>query len=402
MAPAALLKKHIILYSVVIIFSCGLLLEIAARIITRGPRWINPYYIEISKDFDRLDQLLDDIQKAQQHGLPKYYQEFLYASAPFQSAHLNYTDYYSSRLVPDSVSLTEAENIIWTFGGSTMQNTETTDDLTIANNLAKMFNRTLGPTHVKNFGVGGFFSSYELIKFQKLLRGVPESELPSMVIFYDGYNDSVFSFLYGAGNMVRHLSLKLEALVEHKDLSLSTYSFSRMISRHSRFWERTGHRFIEYALFPPVAFQRDDENLDAAVRVYTSNMKMIVAICDAFDIVCFFVLQPLIATKSPLTDLEKQVLENLKIGPEGVRYVRKFYDRVRKKMADNEHFIDGSNLLNGRVRSDYYDIGHTSAETSPVIGQKIAHMILARVRTKDPQAFSPSAQESSGGTAQDQ
>jgi hypothetical protein len=402
MALATLQKKHIILYSIVFIFTCGLLLEITARIITRGPRWANPYYVEISKDFNELNQLLGDIQKAQQHGLPKYYQEFLYASSPFQSVHLNYTNYYSSRLVPDSAPLNEAENIIWTFGGSTMQNEETTDDLTIANTLAKMFNRALGPTHVKNFGVGGFFSSYELIKFQKLLREVPESELPTMVIFYDGYNDSVFSFLYGAGSMVRHLSLKLQALVEHKDLSLSTYSFSRMISRHSRFWERTGHRFIEYALFPPVAFQRDDENLDATVRVYTSNMKMIVAICDAFDIACFFVLQPLIATKSPLTDLEKQVLEKLKIGPEGVRYVRKFYEKVRKKMADNEHFIDASNLLNGRVRSDFYDIGHTSAETSPVIGQKISNMILARVGTKNRQAFSPLARESSGGTEQDQ
>jgi hypothetical protein len=380
-----------------------LLVESAARLMTRGPRWINPYYIEISKDFNRLDKLLSDVQKAQQNGLPKYYQEFLYASEPFQSAHLNYTDYYSSpRLVPDSAPLTEAENIIWTFGGSTMQNEETTDDLTIANTLAKIFNRTLGPTSVKNFGVGAFFSSYELIKFQKLLREVPESELPTMVIFYDGYNDSVFSFLYGAGSMVRHLSLKLQALVEHKDLSLSLYSFSRMLSSLSRFWERTGHRFIEFKLFPPATPHSDDYNLESAIRVYTSNIKMIAAICEVFDIECFFVLQPLIATKYPLTDLEKQILENLKIGPEGVRYVQKFYDEVRKKMTGNGHFIDASYIMNGRMRSDFYDIGHTSAETSPVIGQKIANMILSRVGTKDPQAFSPSAQESSGGTAQDQ
>ncbi len=71
-------------------------------------------------------------------------------------------------------------------------------------------------------------------------------------------------------------------------------------------------------------------------------------------------------------------------------------------MADNEHFIDATNILNGRARSDFYDIGHTSAETSPVIGQKIAHMILAKVETKVTQDLSLSSQKRLGGTEKSQ
>jgi hypothetical protein len=95
-----------------------------------------------------------------------------------------------------------------------MENTETTDRLTIANTWARIFNDSLGPTHVKNFGTGGYFSSYELIKFQKLLREVPKSELPTMAIFYDGYNDAMNGFQYGPGRLQSDLSLKLQALVE--------------------------------------------------------------------------------------------------------------------------------------------------------------------------------------------
>jgi hypothetical protein len=389
MDPTALQPKHKILYSLMIVLLCVLVVEGTTHLLTRGPRWVNPYYVEMSKDFARLDELISDKQNT--HHL-KYYDEFLYATAPISLTHISYTDYYSSRWTPDSVPLSEAENIVWAFGGSTMENQETTDDLTIANTWAKVFNRTLGPTHVKNFGTGSFFSSYELIKFQKLLREVPESELPSMVIFYDGYNDANNSFLFGAGNMQKDLSLKLQALVEHRYLVLWSYASSNMVSKLSGFWEHTGARLVEVTLFPPLAPQGQHDNLEAAVRVYVSNVKMIETICEAFDIDCFFILQPLIVTKSPPTPLEQEVLDNLKIGPEGIVFAQDFYDEVRRKLVDNGRFIDASYILNGRTKSDFYDLGHTGAETSPVIGERTGSMILARVKTKDQQNLVSSLQ----------
>jgi hypothetical protein len=382
MAPTALRPKHKILYGLMVVLLCVLVVEGTTRFLKRGPRWVNPYYVEMSKDFERLDELISERQNTYHL---KYYDEFLYATAPISLTHISYTDYYSSRWTPDSVPLSEAENIVWTFGGSTMENQETTDDLTIANTWAKVFNRTLGPTHVKNFGTGSFFSSYELIKFQKLLREVPESELPTMVIFYDGYNDANHSFLFGAGNMQEDLSLKLQALVERKYLVLWSYASSNMVSKLSRFWEHTGARLVEVTLFPPLAPQGQHNNLEAAVRVYVSNVKMIEATCEAFDIDCFFILQPLIATKSPLTPLEQEALDNSIIGPEGVLFAQGFYDQVRRKLVDNCRFIDASYILNDRIRSDFYDLGHTGAETSPIIGERTASMILARVETKDQQ-----------------
>jgi hypothetical protein len=355
-----------------------LLVELLARL-TAGPRWLNQHYVTISSDFAELDALINDTQNTA--GL-QYYDEFLYAMAPYSSTHVNFTDYYSARLTPGSVPLAKAEQIVWTFGGSTMENTETTDSLTIANTWARLFNESLGPTHIKNFGTGGFFSSYELIKFQKLLREVPEDELPTMAIFYDGYNDALFGFQYGPGNLQKDLSLKLQALVEYDNLTTGTYAISRGLARYSRFWERTGARFVEHWLFTLPEPSTATANLEAAVHIYTSNVRMIQATCQLFEIRCYFVLQPLLLTKTPLSQVEQEVLDGLeahpRFGPEGSQFMRDFYSQAAQELSGYDFFIDASYVLNGRTQSDFYDPGHVSAQTPPIIGEAIARLILAQ------------------------
>lgn len=356
------------------------LLEGFLRITTSGQRWVNSHYVEISSAFPELEALIDDTQNTPPH---KYYDEFLYAPGPVALEHINFTEYYSSRLTPDSVPLPEAENIVWTFGGSTMENTETTDRLTIANTLAKKFNNSLGPTHVKNFGSGGFISSYELIKFQKLLREIPESEHPDLAIFYDGYNDAQYGFQFGPGSLQKDLSLKLQALVEQQHGVMWLYSTSNILTKYSRLWERTGARLVDYLLFPLPEPNPDFNNLRDTIRVYTSNVRMIQAICEAYNVDCFFILQPLIVTKGPLSELEQNVLNQLeahpRFGVEGSQFMRAFYDFVIDELDENEDFIDASNIMDGRDQPDFYDVGHTSALTSPIIGEKLADLMLERI-----------------------
>jgi hypothetical protein len=378
------IKARLILLIIVGCVSTLLGLEAYARISTRGPRWLNLHYVEISSAYAELDALIKDTQKTLP---PKYYDEFLYAPGPVSTDHITFTDYYSSRLTPDSWPLSDAKYIIWTFGGSTMENTETTDRLTIANTIAQTFNTKLGPTHLKNFGTGGFFSSYELIKFQKLLREVPESELPHIAIFYDGYNDALYGFQYGPGSLQKDLSLKLQALVEHQHATLWVYMSSKILAKYSKLWEQTGARLVEYMLFPLPEIKPDTENLDNSIRVYSSNVRMIQATCEVFNIQCFFILQPLIVTKNPLTELEQLVLNeheaHPRFGPEGTLFVRAFYRGVIDEFALDEHFIDASHLMDGRTLSDFYDLGHTSALTSPFIGEKLADLLLARLDTSE-------------------
>jgi hypothetical protein len=374
------LKIRLILLLLSGCFIGGLALEGYARLSTRGPRWVNPHYVEISASLPELNALIEDTQNT---APPKHYDEFLYAPGPVATTHINFTDYYSSRLTPDSRPIEEADIVIWTFGGSTMENTETTDEMTIANTIARVFNERAGPTHVKNFGAGGFFSSYELIKFQKLLREVPENELPYIAIFYDGYNDSQFGFQYGAGSLQKDLSQKIESIVEHRYIPLWLYTSSRLLSQYSKLWQITGARLVDATLFPLPDINTNSENLNQSIRIYTSNVRMIEAICDIYDIRCFFVLQPLIVTKNPLSELERQVLDQLeahpRFSPEGTRFMRAFYQEVINELAENDHFIDASRIMDGRTQPDFYDVGHTSALSSPYIGERIADYLLSRL-----------------------
>jgi hypothetical protein len=379
-------RKSKILYGILILLVIGLLAEVSIRVLAPSSMPLHPNYVKISRGFADLDALIRDNQNA--HTAPKYYEEFLYSVAPVTTDYVTFTDYYSARLTPDSVPLAAAQHIVWTFGGSTMENRETTDTLTIANTLAKEFNESLGPTHVKNFGTVSFFSSLELIKFQKLLREVPDSERPTIAIFYDGYNDAIHGYLFGAGRMQSDLSQKLQALVENRYFVNLLYATSNLIKSVSRIWELTGARLVEVSLFsstcgtpvvPGCLRPRDDDaNLDAAIRAYISNFRMIHATCREFEIRCFFILQPLIAIKRPLTPFEQKVLDGLKIGPRGIGFVRKFYANVIEELASHRSFIDASQILNDRTVPDFYDIGHTGPESAPVIGERLARILIER------------------------
>lgn len=359
-------------------------LEGLTRIVVKKQRWLNPDYVAISSGFSDLDTLIDDQYR---HPGLMYYDEFLYAAKPYESTYINFTDYYSARLTPDSVPLQEAEHIVWAFGGSTMENTETTDHLTIANTWARKFNSEIGPTHVKNLGTGSFSSTYELIKFQKLLREVPQNELPSIAIFYDGFNDTLNGYQYGPGNLQKDLSLKLMALVEHNDLTLMIYTTSRLFSKYSFFWERTFARLFEYMLFPLPEPDGGNTNFEATVKAYSSNLKMAQATCEVYDVQCFFILQPLIVTKNPLTELEQKPLSKLedhpRFGSQGTKFIRGFYERISQEFSDADYFIDASHILDGRTQDDFYDLGHVGATTPPIIGEITADLILSRLKGMD-------------------
>jgi hypothetical protein len=355
------------------------LLEIGLRVTAPEVRWLNPRYVEISRDFPDLDALVAD------RGSPTLYQpEFLYSHGPVSRDLVTFTDYFGARRTPSSVPLNQAAHVVWAFGGSTMENTETSDRLTIANTWAAEFNSVFGATHVKNFGLGGFFSSYQLIEFQRLLREVPEDELPGMAIFYDGYNDAVNGFQYGAGRLQPDLDRKLEAVVEGRNLALWLLATSNALERVSMLWGRTWGPIIQTTFFPLGDPDPAPENLAATVRVYTANVRMIEATCRTFGIECIYLLQPLLFTKAELAPEEQEAWDWLeghpRFGSEGIHFVQEFYRRSSVELADVEGFIDASGILDDRGGvADFYDVGHVGALSPPVIGERTAGLILERM-----------------------
>ena len=328
-------------------------------------------YIEVAKAQGwTLEEAKNHIADNATHNRLTYWEYYLYSTAPRKSKDAEFTSYFSARATPDSLPIKSARNIIWMFGGSTMQNLETTDRLTIANTVAKTLNPAAGVA-VLNFGVGSFHSTLELIKFHDLLRRVKRSEHPKVAVFYDGFNDASHSFNFGPGNLQSDLSNKLAALVEGDYQTLLIYSGSQLMSRYSKVWEKYISPRIQAALFSKLRGEKGDVN--HAVAVYLMNQKMIEATCDQFNIRCLFVLQPLLATKATSNPFERKLL--LEQDPALIKYTREFYDGVRKQCEKKSNFIDLSGVLDGQHGPDFYDFGHTGPFSGQVIGKAIGRRI---------------------------
>ena len=255
-----------------------------------------------------------------------------------------------------------------------MQNLETEDAFSIANNIGTELKRNGIRSRVLNFGTGGFQSAMESIKFQTLIRKVPKSELPTSAVFYDGFNDSMCGYFYGPGTMQVDLSLKMRDLVEGHYGRLLLYSFSQLLSRWSVFWSDYIGSRINQSLYLAGSLRDDGKNLKETVSAYVANVRMTGAICQEFQIRCFFMLQPLVVTKANLSPVEQKAMNEL--SSDYINFIREFYRLSSLELRHERTFTDLSDILNGRAESDFYDVGHTSPFTGKIIGQEIGKRIM--------------------------
>ncbi|HVC95238.1 MAG TPA: hypothetical protein VND64_16200 [Pirellulales bacterium] len=331
-------------------------------------------WLKLAEDLPEKDQFLKDRGPWGRYEL-RYADYFLYHSAPRASPTVNFTSPFGARLCPGSVPAEEANQRIWFFGGSTMQNTETTDERTIANQATVRLNEAGLRVFSQNFGMGMFQSTLESIKFQELLRRVRPDERPTAVVFYDGFNDGYWGYTCGAGRMQADIASKLKLLVERDYAGVARYSLARGLFDWSQFYRDFGTW-----IFEPTGgdagfiFDGSEENLRRTVEAYVMNTEVLRAICENLDIRPLFVLQPLVATKRGRTNDEEDVYRSLERG--AATFVESFYRETRTKMADRDDFVDLSALLDDNGRTDFYDLGHTGPYTGAGIGHAIGERIL--------------------------
>ena len=365
--------------------------EMFARYFSVRNKVLGPHFQELleEENFSQKDQLLRDIDFI--HGdkvkdIHKYYDHYLFSEAPKSTELVNYTDYYSARNVPNSESREHANRIIWLFGGSTMQETGTTDSLSIANQIAIYLRNANKPSAVINFGTVTFQSSLEIIKMQDLLKKVPEDEYPDYVVFYDGYNDAANAYAWGAGSVHGDISRDLAALVERDFYKQFMRSASGIISKISVFWKNYLSSFIAKNIYVPVKVDDSEANLLKAVSVYEINVRTVQAICSEFQIVPIFILQPMLFTKNNLTEFEQEIQDeynSVDYTKKLIIFMNEFYKRVGITLQESEGFYDLSDILNNSSINNFYDIGHTGPTTGPVIGEAIGKILENNIIKSD-------------------
>lgn len=335
-------------------------------------------WLELIKDLPEADQLAKDRGDWNNFKDLEYHDYYLYGIRPRMLATSTFTPFFGDRPCPSSVADSEARRRVWFFGGSTMMNLETTDERTIANNAIKRLNESGLDAVGHNFGMGTFQSCLELNKFQEILRRVPPSERPTIVVFYDGFNDANCGFHFGAGRMQSDISGRLRMLIEHRHWDMVRVGVVEGLLEDSRFYQDYGRWLAtQRASLAGVRNDASVENLDQTVAVYLDNIAMTRGICREFGIRPLFALQPLIVTKQGRTSDEDEIYQSLTAG--GLAgFVESFYAKAREALVDRVDYVDLSHVLDHDGRTDFYDLGHTGPYTGANIGSALGDAICER------------------------
>ncbi len=328
-------------------------------------------YPDLSADYFRLDEICK-----------RHYYDYYLISFDCRSKTLNTTDYYSSRRVPDSEAIGSVRPIIWIFGGSTMLNLTSPDELTIANHIAKTWKAAGRPVTVVNFGMGAFSAAQERVKFEDIVARVPANERPDLAIFYDGFNDAGDSYTFGPGNFQEDLNAKVRFLVEGHGDWLWPLLLSSYLEKYSHFWKGYVAPGIATTFTKHVLEARGQTFTDyaKAVGYYEQNAKLIRAAAAQFGAQTLFALQPMIFTKEPRTAFEGEVMRDVvEQNRQHLEYMRSWYREAQRVLSGYEDFVDLSGLLSGRESDDFFDHGHTGPATSEPIGRALGEVSLKRL-----------------------
>lgn len=320
-------------------------------------------YPQLTADYFRMDEICT-----------RHYYDYYLISFDCKSKTLNTTDYYSSRSVPDSAPIGTTHPIIWIFGGSTMLNLTSPDELTIANHLARTWRDAGTPATVVNFGMGAFSSAQERVKLNDIIARVPQNEVPDLVIFYDGFNDAGDSYTFGPGNFQEDLNTKVRFLIEGHGDWLWPLLFSSYMQERSLFWKSFVAPRIAGTFTERMVSARGKTFTDyrAAVSYYEQNAKVVRAVASTFKAKTLFVLQPMIFTKQPLSAFERDVMTDVvEQNKPHLEFMLNWYATAREVMGKYPDFVDLTGLLNGRTTDDFFDHGHTGPVTSEPIGRAL-------------------------------
>lgn len=275
---------------------------------------------------------------------------------------------------------------IFMFGGSTLWGTGARDNYTIPSLLGKALSEHQIRAKITNFGEGGRVSTQEVIElFLKLQKG----NIPDMVIFYDGVNDTFSAFQNGIPGIPQNeWNRKKEFILLHRSRykDLDKFFFLSVLERSGigtvlKLIMRRIKKGYDNKEFRFKGKQNIEEDI---VKIYLSNMKIVDSLGKAYGFTSIFYWQPVIYTKNILTKYEKQEVEAK--GKE----VREFYDRTYTAMKEQNmkcadyHFYNISDMFAKTDQPFFIDFCHLTEAGNQMIANRMKDDIIEIISKAGP------------------
>jgi len=270
--------------------------------------------------------------------------------------------------------------VIWMFGGSTTRGATDHDDRTIPSYLAGLLNQSGSPTSftVVNFGVDSFNSLLETKYFQKEL--IENPQVPDLVIFYDGANDSTYFPQYRTP--YGHLGYRrMRALVEGYHQSFFGLLKPLNAALYSSFTQELYDKFRQtiVPLSPDSELLR--QNVTATLQRYRHVRK--VAGCYGARFLLFWQPYLWMETGQVAPQVKRQEENNsISLGPRFKTLRHNFtvtYLALKERLRQEPYFVDFQDVLCDRTQPVYQPDGvHLNDEGRLLVARAMSRVIKAR------------------------
>ncbi len=314
----------------------------------------------------------------------EYWKEFLSAwqtqykpyvvwrRAPFAGKYVNVDKNGIRRTI--NPSCTAGAPRIWMFGASVLWGTGARDEDTIPSMLAQEYTSALGPVCVTNFGETGWVNTQEVIQLELALKRT--SELPDLVIFYDGFGDAFMQ--YQSDQVDSHQNLeRMRSLVENNRRKRNSFLY---------FTETNTYRLID-AINDKITQSRPgktaavrprdlDRRADMASENYLQNMKLVDALSKSYGFQYESFWAPHIALgHKPLTPPEREIRKTMENKLPGIV---EMCQRTSQLICStgNPHCVNLNDVFDQTPGDLYLDMAHTS----PVGNRLVAQRMLEELR----------------------
>ncbi len=201
----------------------------------------------------------------------------------------------------------DARATVFFFGGSTLWGTGARDDFTIPSIFAKQLAAKGIHANVINFGESGYVSTQEIIL---LIRELQKGNIPDLVVFYDGVNDTFSAFQQQRAGLPqnefnREMEFNRSGIAAVHDLS--TMRFARGVSRRLGVGRHVANR------------NREDRSNQSATNeevlakevldIYEKNMEVVDSLAERYSFKAIFYWQPVVFTKTHVTKYEQEEMQ---------------------------------------------------------------------------------------------
>jgi len=268
---------------------------------------------------------------------------------------------------------------IFMLGGSTTWGTGARDDHTISSFLARLLEGHNGfDIEVTNFGTSAYISTQEVVA---LMRELQAGNLPDLVIFYDGANDTFGTYQNNGvaglpnneSNRVKEFNLLLpensKRLYRNSLLMLlnnsATYQILISVMRRTTGYELPSNLIWASDPFTPPSV---DKVANEAARTYIWNVNFVKSLETIYRFESLFYWQPVIFTKDRLTPYEREQRKTVEyLGP----YYEATTERVKRELSKVGKFHDIIEVFNGDGRPHFIDPWHISESGNEIVARRM-------------------------------